>query len=55
MIIEDVVYLNRGNHEDFAICCAYGFQAECCTKYDDITFGMFVEIFHNLPLFAIGT
>jgi hypothetical protein len=47
------VTLNRGNHEDFAICCAYGFQAECCTKYDDITFGMFVEVFNHLPLFAV--
>ena len=47
------VTLNRGNHEDFAICCAYGFQAECCTKYDDVTFGMFVEVFNHLPLFAV--
>jgi hypothetical protein len=37
--------LNRGNHEDFAICNAYGFQNECLGKYDDITFGMFVEVF----------
>jgi hypothetical protein len=47
------VTLNRGNHEDFAICCAYGFQAECCSKYDEVTFGMFVEVFNHLPLFAI--
>ena len=46
------VTLNRGNHEDFAICCAYGFQAECCAKYDEVTFGMFVEVFSYLPLFA---
>jgi len=31
--------LNRGNHEDFAICCAYGFQVEVYEKYDDVTFG----------------
>ena len=47
------VTLNRGNHEDFAICCAYGFQKECCEKYDDTTFGMFVEVFNHLPLFAV--
>jgi len=47
------VTLNRGNHEDFAICCAYGFQAECISKYDEPTFGMFVEVFNHLPLFAL--
>lgn len=47
------VALNRGNHEDFAICCAYGFQAECIGKYDETTFGMFVEVFNHLPLFAL--
>jgi serine/threonine-protein phosphatase with EF-hand domain len=26
------VVLNRGNHEDYAICCAYGFQVECVGK-----------------------
>ena len=38
------VMLNRGNHEDYAICCVYGFQTECVEKYDEITFGMFVEV-----------
>lgn len=47
------VCMNRGNHEDFAICCVYGFQQECCTKYDEVTFGMFVEVFNWLPLFAM--
>ena len=45
--------LNRGNHEDFSICCAYGFQVECNEKLDEITFGMFCELFRQLPLFAI--
>ena len=49
----DKVFLNRGNHEDFAICCTYGFQRECYTKYDDVTFGMFVEMFNQLPLFSL--
>lgn len=47
------VFLNRGNHEDYAICCAYGFQKECFNKYDEVTFGMFVEVFQFLPLFCI--
>eukprot|EP00605_Chrysophyceae_sp_TOSAG23-4_P000439 GSChrysophyteH1.ASY1.ANO1.497.1 assembled CDS len=47
------VTLNRGNHEEYAICCAYGFQAECCSKYDDVTFGMFIEVFNHLPLFTL--
>ena len=51
--IADSVSLNRGNHEDFSVCCAYGFKAECCKKYDDVTFGMFVEVFNYIPMFAI--
>lgn len=49
----DSVALNRGNHEDFAICCVYGFQKECCDKYDYDTFGMFSEMFQHLPLFCL--
>lgn len=49
----DHVILNRGNHEDFAICTVYGFQLECCEKYGDVIFGLFVEIFQQLPLFAV--
>jgi hypothetical protein len=47
------VSFNRGNHEDFAICSCYGFQAECQYKYDEITFGMFVEVFNYIPLYAV--
>mmetsp|Transcript_35588 Transcript_35588/g.36292 ORF Transcript_35588/g.36292 Transcript_35588/m.36292 type:complete len:688 (+) Transcript_35588:83-2146(+) len=47
------VYLNRGNHEDFSVCCLYGFQGECCEKYDETTFGMFSELFQQLPLVAV--
>jgi serine/threonine-protein phosphatase with EF-hands len=48
------IYLNRGNHEDHAICCVYGFQKECKEKYnDDIIFGMYVEVFRHLPLFTL--
>ncbi len=48
----DAVTLNRGNHEDFAICSVYGFQSECLDKYDQRTFALFVEVFKVLPLFA---
>lgn len=41
----DCVYLNRGNHEDFPICSVYGFQQECCDKYDPVTFALFIEVF----------
>ena len=47
------VFLNRGNHEDHAICCVYGFQRECKEKYDELTFGMFAEVFRYLPLCTI--
>jgi diadenosine tetraphosphatase ApaH/serine/threonine PP2A family protein phosphatase len=49
----DCVVLNRGNHEDFAICSVYGFQLEVYEKYDPLTFGLFVEVFQQLPLFAL--
>ena len=53
LISADHVVLNRGNHEDYAVCAAYGFQNECLEKYDEVIFGMFVELFQYLPLFAI--
>lgn len=42
--------MNRGNHEDYAICSAYGFQIECYEKYDEITFGMFCEVFQVIKV-----
>lgn len=50
MHVADCVYLNRGNHEDYAICSSYGFQDECTSKYDMVTYGMFLEVFKHLPL-----
>jgi serine/threonine-protein phosphatase with EF-hand domain len=47
------VFLNRGNHEDKAICAVYGFQKECGIKYGNTTYIMFCEIFTYLPLCAI--
>jgi diadenosine tetraphosphatase ApaH/serine/threonine PP2A family protein phosphatase len=46
------VVLNRGNHEDGPITRVYGFQDECVTKFDELTFGMFIEVFRYLPLFV---
>lgn len=31
----------------------YGFETECSTKYDQLTYGMFCEVFRYLPLFAV--
>jgi serine/threonine-protein phosphatase with EF-hand domain len=47
------VVLNRGNHEDGQITRVYGFQEECISKYDELTFGMFVEVFRYLSLFVL--
>lgn len=50
----EYVTLNRGNHEDYAICTAYGFQLECYEKYGELMFGMFVEVFQVIiPLAAV--
>eukprot|EP01031_Cornospumella_fuschlensis_P030596 gene30596-36970_t len=53
LAVPDSVVLNRGNHEDFAICSVYGFQLEVYEKYDPLTFGLFVEVFQQLPLFCV--
>ena len=37
-VFPDSVFLNRGNHEDFGLCCVYGFQKECLAKYNDVVF-----------------
>lgn len=37
-VCPDSVFLNRGNHEDFGLCCVYGFQKECLAKYNDVVF-----------------
>mmetsp|Transcript_11157 Transcript_11157/g.15887 ORF Transcript_11157/g.15887 Transcript_11157/m.15887 type:complete len:700 (+) Transcript_11157:133-2232(+) len=47
------VFLNRGNHEDFGLCCVYGFQKECLMKYDDVVFSMFCEMFRHLPVCSV--
>ena len=47
-----VVSLNRGNHEDTAVCRVYGFEAEVKTKYDYLLFEMFTEVFNHLQLFT---
>jgi serine/threonine-protein phosphatase with EF-hand domain len=47
------VFLNRGNHEDKAICAVYGFQKECDSKYGNTTYIMFCEVFTYLPLCSV--
>ncbi len=47
---DGAVCLNRGNHEDASICSMYGFLNECCAKYDQTVFNVFVEVFKHLPL-----
>ena len=47
------VCLNRGNHEDIAVCRVYGFENEVNEKYDDQLFEMFTEVFNNLQLFTL--
>lgn len=37
-VFPNSVFLNRGNHEDFGLCCVYGFQKECLDKYNDVVF-----------------
>lgn len=52
--------IQRGNHEDHMICCqpppphgCGGFQRECQSKYDDLTFSMCCEVFRYLSLVHI--
>lgn len=47
------VILLRGNHEDGPVTRVYGFQEEVTSKYDDLVFGMFAEVFRYLPLFGV--
>jgi len=49
----DVIYLNRGNHEDLAVNRVYGFESEVRYKYDSLMFDMFEEVFNHIPLFTI--
>lgn len=49
----DIICLNRGNHEDQAVCSMYGFEMEVKEKYDDLLYEMFTEVFNHLQLFTI--
>ncbi|CAB1103637.1 unnamed protein product [Ectocarpus sp. CCAP 1310/34] len=52
-VFPNSVFLNRGNHEDFGLCCVYGFQKECLDKYNDVVFSMFCEMFRHLPVCSV--
>lgn len=47
------VFLNRGNHEDGAICAVYGFQKECEAKYTKLVYAMICEVFNYIPLCSV--
>jgi len=49
----DVIYLNRGNHEDMTICRVYGFESEVIEKYDRTMFRAYCEAFTHIPLASI--
>eukprot|EP01038_Epipyxis_sp_PR26KG_P013918 gene13918-18665_t len=49
----DVVALNRGNHEDLPVCRVYGFEGEIKSKFDELLFEMFAEVFTFIPLFTL--
>lgn len=49
----DNVILLRGNHEDENLCHVYGFEDECRKKYNDLIYGMFIEVFKSIPLFSV--
>jgi len=44
------MYLSRGNHETNDMNKVYGFEGECKSKYSDLTFKLFTEIFNAIPL-----
>ncbi len=52
-VLPGSVFLNRGNHEDFGLCCVYGFQKECLQKYNHVVFAMFGEMFCHVPVCSI--
>jgi serine/threonine-protein phosphatase with EF-hand domain len=50
----NVVSLNRGNHEDMAVCNVYGFQREVESYgLSRSVYEMFGEVFRYLPLFTL--
>jgi serine/threonine-protein phosphatase PP1 catalytic subunit len=49
----DKVWLIRGNHETPGISKLYGFFAECSTRYNQLMWERFTEVFGWLPLAAI--
>lgn len=50
----EVVYLNRGNHEEITLARVYGFAAELKDKYESsVLFDMFIAVFNDLPLSCV--
>eukprot|EP00744_Colponema_vietnamica_P005494 GILI01008047.1.p1 GENE.GILI01008047.1~~GILI01008047.1.p1 ORF type:complete len:494 (-),score=129.59 GILI01008047.1:556-2037(-) len=46
------VFMIRGNHEDAQVSRLYGFLTECKNKLEPSSWGMFSEVFCNIPLGA---
>jgi len=43
-------FMSRGNHESRSLHKLYGFEGEVLSKYGDLAYKMFCEIFNFLPL-----
>ena len=46
----ECIYLNRGNHETQSMNSMYGFEKECISKYNSITYRECSDMFNTLPL-----
>ena len=44
------ILINRGNHETEDMVAKHGFEKECLTKYDIVTFKKIINIFTTLPI-----
>eukprot|EP00727_Mastigamoeba_balamuthi_P009441 m51a1_g5119 hypothetical protein (501) ;mRNA; r:369347-371615 len=53
LALPDRVFLLRGNHETRTISMSMTFFTECRRKYDEATFGLFMEAFDCLPVAAV--
>jgi len=57
MLLYKVLYpehfhITRGNHETNDMNKVYGFEGEVKTKYSELTFRLFSEVFNSIPLAA---
>ncbi|KAJ3213777.1 Serine/threonine-protein phosphatase 5 [Dinochytrium kinnereticum] len=50
VLYPSAMYLSRGNHETDDMNKVYGFEGEVKSKFSDLTFKLFSEIFNAVPL-----